>query len=214
VISFLQSLGINSVFEGKNDLTVDGLKISGNAEHVFRERVLHHGTLLFDASLNNLRQSLKARSESYQTRGVESNRSSVTNLKDRLKDISDTSAFAGCMFEYFAGNMDGLQKFSFTVDELTAINDLANTKYKTWEWNYAYGPPYTLTVNIAVSGAKCLCSLLVKDGIIWACDIDGVNELKVAWKKLIGVRHMFDDILQVLREENIQVSDEEVYKLF
>jgi lipoate-protein ligase A len=51
VIDFLYSLGVEAKFEGKNDLKTDGLKISGNAEHVHRNRVLHHGTLLFSTSL-------------------------------------------------------------------------------------------------------------------------------------------------------------------
>ena len=49
VISFLASLGVDAKFEGKNDLKVNGLKISGNAEHVYHDRVLHHGTLLFNS---------------------------------------------------------------------------------------------------------------------------------------------------------------------
>ncbi len=54
VIEFLASLKVNAELEGKNDLKVNGLKISGNAEHVYRERVLHHGTLLFNADLGKL----------------------------------------------------------------------------------------------------------------------------------------------------------------
>lgn len=214
VINFLQSVGIPAVFQGKNDLTLDGFKISGNAEHVFRERVLHHGTLLFDASLNNLRRSLKPKSDIYQTRGVESNRSPVANLKERLKSGGDISAFANCMFEYLASNMDGMQRFTFTSEEITSIKALSESKYQTWEWNYGYGPPYTLTLNIQVSGEACLCRMLVKDGIIWSCDIEGSNELTAAAKKLIGVRHMYNDVLKVFRDENIPISDEEVYKLF
>ncbi len=59
VISFLSSIGVDAKFEGKNDLKVDGLKISGNAEHIYRNRVLHHGTLLFDTDLELMRDSLR-----------------------------------------------------------------------------------------------------------------------------------------------------------
>ncbi len=59
VISFLSSLGIEAKFGGKNDLMAGGLKISGNAEHVYRDRVLHHGTLLFDSDLEMYARCLR-----------------------------------------------------------------------------------------------------------------------------------------------------------
>src|SRR5450759_4199757 len=72
VIEFLLSLGLETKFEGGNDLKIDGLKISGNAEHVHRNRVLHHGTLLFSTSLDMLRNALRKDSSHYTTRAVES----------------------------------------------------------------------------------------------------------------------------------------------
>ncbi len=81
VIHFLNSLGINANLEGKSDIKVDGLKISGNAEHVYRNRVLHHGTLLFSSSINSLRNSIREDKSCYVTRAVNSNPSSVINLK-------------------------------------------------------------------------------------------------------------------------------------
>ena len=87
VINFLRSMNIDARFEGKNDIRVDGLKISGNAEHVHRERVLHHGTLLFDASLNELGNSIRKDTSCYSSRSVNSNPSEVTNLSRMLPAI-------------------------------------------------------------------------------------------------------------------------------
>ena len=87
VIDFLVSLGIDAKFEGKNDIKVDGLKISGNAEHVHRNRVLHHGTLLFSSSIDMLRNSIRTDKSCYTTRAVGSNPSSVMNLSEKLIDI-------------------------------------------------------------------------------------------------------------------------------
>ena len=214
VIDFLSSAGVNAVFEGKNDLTVDGLKISGNAEHVFRERVLHHGTLLFNVSLTDLRQSLKAKSDYYSTRAVESNRTSVSNLKGRLKNINDIDTFLASMMNYFLHNISDIQTYIMTEEERSAIRSLAESKYKTWEWNYAYGPPYTFNNWFEVDGKLCQCRLMVKDGIIWECDIEGSEELKAAGKKLIGCRHMYRDMLEKFRSENILVTEDEVFKFF
>jgi lipoate-protein ligase A len=214
VIEFLKYIGIEAVFEGKNDLTVDGLKISGNAEHVFRERVLHHGTLLFDASLENMKQTLRPLTCNYATRGVESNRTSVTNLKERLKKTGTTEELMTRMNDYFHSTIDGLQPFSLSIEEISGIQALAETKYKTWEWTWGYGPPYTFTSVIRISGKDYQCRLHVKDGIIWECDIEGSQEMMAAGKELIGCRHSPEDLRRVFHSESINISNDELYEFF
>jgi lipoate-protein ligase A len=214
VIDFLSSVGINAVFGAKNEISVDGLKISGNAEHVFRERVLHHGTLLFNASVQDLNQSLKPKSDNFSTRAVESNRSAVTNLKGKILNIQTTDEFMKSMLDYFIQNFSNLQTYYFSDEEMTSISELAESKYKTWAWNYAYGPPYTLTTRVSIGGKYHRCRLLVKDGIIWECDFEGSEEMSCAAKKIIGCRHMYFDLKDKFRSESIPVDDTELYKLF
>jgi lipoate-protein ligase A len=214
VIDFLHTLGVYSVFEGKNDLTVDGLKISGNAEHVFRERVLHHGTLMFDVAIDDLSQSIKPKSDNYSTRAVESNRTSVINLKGRLKNINSTDEFLKSMQNYFIRNMSELQTYYLSDEELSAVHLLTDSKYKTWEWTYGYGPQYTFTGWIVINEKSYNFRLVVKDGIIWECDIEGSEEMKAAGKKLIGCRHMYKDLQEKFRSENIQVAKNEIYRFF
>jgi lipoate---protein ligase len=214
VINFLHFTGVEAVFGGKNDLNVNGLKISGNAEHVFRERVLHHGTLLFDASLDNLRQSLKQNTENYCTRAVESNRTPVANLKNMYPDIKDTGMFMTIMLEYFRLNMTDIHPFSFSAEDISAIQSLAEIKYRSWEWNYGYGPPYTFTNRFDVNEKSHNCKLLVRDGIIRECDIEGSTEMAAAGEKLIGRRHLYADMLEVFRAENIPVSEDDIFNFF
>lgn len=214
VIDFLDTLGVHSVFEGKNDLTVDGLKISGNAEHVFRERVLHHGTLMFDVDINDLKQSIKPKSDNYSTRAVESNRTSVTNLKERLNNINSTDEFLKSMLNYFILNISDLQTYKLTNEELSAVHLLTDSKYKTWEWTYGYGPPYTFTGWIVINQKSHNFRLMVKDGIIWECNIEGSDEMKAAGKKLIGCRHLYTDLQEKFRSEKIEVTKEEIYRFF
>jgi len=72
ILAVLNKMGVPAVFEGKNDLRVDGLKISGNAEHVFKNRVLHHGTLLFSSVLNDLGKALKVKTDRFTDKAVKS----------------------------------------------------------------------------------------------------------------------------------------------
>jgi lipoate---protein ligase len=214
IIDFLSSLGVNAVFEGKNDLTIEGLKVSGNAEHIFRERVLHHGTLLFNASLENLRNALNPKSENYSSRAVESNRSSVTNLKDRLGNVKDTENFMSLLLNYLLVYISDNQIFKLIDTEMLAIEELAKSKYRTWEWNYGYGPQYAVNSWFEVDGNVCRFHLTVKDGIIWESNFEGIEEINAVGKTLIGCRHMFADLLAKLRTQNINVTEEQVYKFF
>jgi len=218
VINFLTSVGIDAKFEGKNDIKAGGLKISGNAEHVYRNRVLHHGTLLFDADLDLLKGSLRKDTGKYDTRAVSSNPSSVINLtnvlKNVLKNVDNIHSFKSEMMQWFINNYPGAEIFSLSEEDRKNTNRLADSKYRSWEWNYGYGPEYHFTNRFEYKGKESLCSLFVKDGIIRECEIKGFGELEEAGKKLVGCRHMVDDISEILNEENIVYSGFDIYNFF
>ena len=238
VIEFLSSLGIRAVFEGKNDLTVGGLKISGNAEHIFRNRVLHHGTLLFDTNLEMMRHSLRNDTSRYRTRAVASNPSRVMNLADVignagknaginvlsnvltnvlsnvLTNVADISDFKTVMMNWFLENTPGASAAELTGEQLTAAAMLARSKYATWEWNYGYGPEYHFENSFGYQGKTSECSMYVNDGIIWECSVNGPPGLASAAKKLIGCRHMVEDIWKVLLNENIREDELDVFEFF
>ena len=214
VIDFLISLDVEARFEGKNDLKVNGLKISGNAEHVQHNRVLHHGTLLYSTFLDQLRNSLRKDTSCYTTRAVESNPSSVTNLNEKIKGFKDIYEFRSAMMDYF-------MKFFHTTDiyeipaQLTRdAMSLADSKYRSWEWNWAYGPEYVFVKEFEFSGKQIFCRLSVKDGIIHDCLIEGSSKLSSTSGKLIGARHMVYDLREVFRKEDIDISEEEIFNFF
>lgn len=214
VISFLASLGIDARFEGKNDLKVEGLKISGNAEHVFRNRVLHHGTLLFSADLDFLRNCIRKDTSVYETRAVSSNPSPVTNLAGMLGGISDTMHFRDQMLEYFLACQPGSFRSSLSDNEARQINDLAESRYKTWDWTYAYGPSYRLRKGFKHRGKEVLCDLAVQDGIITRCLLTGHADLEKAGSLLGGCRHMAGDVREILEKENIFSPGFDIFNLF
>jgi lipoate-protein ligase A len=213
VIEFLASLGVVAGFEGKNELKVDGFKVSGNAEHVYRERVLHHGTLLFDTNLDDLKDSLKKNRSCYSTRAVESNISSVMNLKDRIKGVNDINDFRLRLFDYFL-KKPGNTIMNLKPEEIAETGSLSRSKFRTWEWNYAYGPEYHFENRFDINGKYHSCVFFVKDGIIHTCDIEGSEEMCATGEKLIGCRHMAEDIAEIFRKENIKIPPADIYKFF
>ncbi len=162
VIGFLATLGVDAKFEGKNDLKVDGYKISGNAEHVHRNRVLHHGTLLFDSSLNALGKSLRKDKSSYSSRGVESNPSSVTNLEGGDEKNTGIHEFRSAMMNYFLEIMPDAEKYEPSRSEIEKAHHLANSKYMTWEWNWAYGPEYHFSSNFDILENRVSCDIMLR----------------------------------------------------
>jgi len=214
VISFLSSLGVNAKFEGKNDLKVNGLKISGNAEHVYHNRVLHHGTLLFNADTDLLRASIRKDTGKYETKAVSSNPSRVMNLKSLLRSVSDISEFRILMLKWFMDNFPGSEMFQPRGEEINKINEIADSKYRTWEWNYGYGPEYHFSNRFQYLGKECSCRLYVKDGIILECKIDGNDELVSAGEKLKGCRHMVDDMKGLFQKGNFLSSEFDFFNFF
>ncbi|MDX9947687.1 MAG: lipoate--protein ligase [Bacteroidales bacterium] len=214
VISFLASLGIEARFEGKNDLKVGGLKISGNAEHIYRNRVLHHGTLLFSADLDFLRKCIRKDTSVYETRAVSSNPSPVTNLDGMLGTVRDTTHFRDLMLEWFLAYQPGSYKSTLSDDETRQIGELAETRYKSWEWTYAYGPPYRLRKVFNYEGKEVLCDLAVQDGIIIQCLLTGHGDLENTGILLKGCRHMVSSVKEILGKENIFRPGFDVFNLF
>ena len=213
VLKFLALAGVEATFEEKNDLKVNGLKISGNAEHVWRNRVLHHGTLLFDSQLDILIKSLRKDNSCYISRAVVSNPSPVANLKDCMVSVNDINEFKLKMLDYFKNQDDKNPEVNLSREESMGINELADSRYRTWEWNYAYGPSYQLKKHLEIKGSSIILTLSVKNGIIQECIIEGSDVFAGLAKKLTGCRHMPEDLSLVFKTE-VFLSDDEVFDFF
>lgn len=146
VIAYLATLGAQAVFGGHNDLRCGPYKISGNAEHVFRQRVLHHGTLLIHTDLTVLNSVLWAGRE-YTDKAVKSVRATVANLSEILNAPLRAQEIMLGLANHF--NSEGCQT-PLTKDELVQIRQLAAEKYTTWEWNFGYSPAFTLSRALAL----------------------------------------------------------------
>lgn len=144
VVDFLQTLGIAAEFEGKSNLVTGGRKFSGNSAHVFRNRVIHHGTILFDADLERLGRAITRSKQIYSDNSVKSVRATVTNLAGLLQKKLTPTEFSELFFHYVMNNFHGSAIYSLSEEEIQAVERLAEDKYRTWEWTYGYSPDYTL----------------------------------------------------------------------
>lgn len=201
VYSFLQSKSLPVSFGDRNELLLNGKKISGNAEHVYKNRVLHHGTLLFETDLTRLQNSLKVNLLSYSDKSMKSVRSLVCNIHDYLQNtvIDD---FINEMGVFLMELLDA-QVYKLPESILSEATKLINAKYNTWEWNFGYNPKYTFENSTVFNNNSFTVRLKVEKGIIEEADIisessdEGLSlMLKTDFKK---VRHDFDSIKKHLK---------------
>jgi lipoate-protein ligase A len=141
VLESLTQMGISVVRNDKSDLYLDGKKISGNALYVHRSRVLHHGTLLYDADLALLRNCLKSHPERYITRAIPSRRAPTVNIRSVYPHLPDTASF----LEKWATLLADITESTFETlsSEVSAkIAEKYLCKYQDREWNWHSGPRY------------------------------------------------------------------------
>lgn len=133
----LSVIGINAIADCRRALTVDGLKISGSAQCIHRNRAMYHATLLFDSNLDNLTAALNSNEKPLNDkRHVQSVRSSVTNIKDHLESFLSIGDFKTTIKNFFLNNNNESSIYTFTNSDRKAIEKLANEKYSTTEWNF------------------------------------------------------------------------------
>ena len=138
IIEVLKSLSVVAKFEGHNSLTVNGRKISGNAEHISKTRVLHHGTLLFSSNIEVLTSTLKIDPSKYDDKAVKSVRSQVTNISDHLKTDLNIIEFRDKILDYILSNFPDASLYELTEQDEEKIRELVEKKYSDRNWNFGF----------------------------------------------------------------------------
>ncbi|MCF8405699.1 MAG: lipoate--protein ligase [Bacteroidales bacterium] len=193
IIDFLNNLNVPAKFEGKNDIRVEGLKISGNAEHVYKNKVLHHGTLLFSSDLKRLNQSINVNPDLFLDKGVRSVRSKVSNLQQFLPESLSIEAFINQLTKYVSKQFSGIEHYDLNDEDIAQIESLVKDKYSTWEWNYGYSPPFTFIHQLKINKVKHTIELIVKEGLLMDFKVQPLNEAIIS-KLNSMINHPFNII--------------------
>lgn len=209
IIQALRGMGVAAEVGAHSSLIVNGLKISGNAVHVFRSRALHHGTLLFDSDLHRLTELLHVSSR-YEHRAVRSVRAAVTNIKSYLPEPFTTSQFMSSIQESIVRQFPHSQPYVLTDEDHVAINQLATQKYSTWEWVFGYSPSYSLQRDLKTEDGDVTLTIRVQKGVIVA-----VHPTDRAWCRhssiapilgLVGCRHRDDAMVDGLTARGMPIE--------
>jgi len=222
IVDALQSLGVPAEFSGRNDLVINGQKISGNAMTFFGNRVLEHGTLLFSSQMADVSAALRVDPDKFIDKAVKSVRSRVTNISDHLPKPMTVLEFKDYLMDYIMRQNQITELQNLTDKEETIVEQLVKEKYATWEWNYGKSPEYSMNKKIRTKGGSVQVIADIREGCF--CDLQffgdffGEKDPQNIVDQLIGVRMDKQSIFDVLRNININdyfhnVTDTELINL-
>ena len=201
VIEYLNTLGVKAEFSGRNDIAVDGKKISGNAQTVYGNRIMHHGTLLFKTDMEALTGALKPNKLKVESKGIKSIRARVTNICDCLKTPMNAEEFLQGLAQYFKKD---LPEYKFTDEDLSAIDKLVKEKYSTYEWNIGYSPKGKNRFDGRFDFGTLTLTFDTVNGVIENAEIFGdffsLTPVCVLNAKLSGVRYEKSAMKEVLSD--------------
>jgi lipoate-protein ligase A len=166
ILNTLQRLGVPAQLTEKNNILVDGKKVSGNSQHTNMRRMLSHGTLLFDADLAVLQRVLDANLAITNSRAVSSIQSPVTNISGHLHRSMGMDAFRTEMMNGISEVFGELIEYRLTAQDWEAVDLLAQKKYNSWDWTFGRSPEFTVRHKIRVDSGNVDARLIVKNGTI------------------------------------------------
>lgn len=217
ILDALHSLGVDAQFTGRNDLTIDGKKFSGNAQFVRRDVVLHHGSLLFNTDLDALVRALNVGDEKIISKGIQSVRQRVTNIADYLPQKMTSLAFRDVMLSFLLRDME---TFILTERDIRRIIEIREAVFDQWAWNFGNDPQFNVTREGRFSGGKLTAHVFVESGCIkdirFFGDFFAKDGLEQLTSSLVGCRYEPSAVrmaLEQLRAQDYfyQITQDELF---
>lgn len=209
IIEALGEMGLDVRLGERNELLLKRLKISGTASHVWKKRVLHHGTLLFSSEIGDLSAALQAVQDRFTDRAVKSVPSRVTNIRDHLKEEMHVEEFQDRILDFMLRTNKDASVYQFSAEDLAQIEKGRDSKFATWEWNFGYSPKYQFCKSISFKTGRLDLHMNVEKGIIREVKMVGeftsLKDVSLLEQWLVGTIHDPETLRNKLSE--IQVSD-------
>lgn len=167
----LRALGVPAEATGRNDITVNGLKVSGTAQRLSGGRILHHGTLLFETDAATMSAVLRPDTGKFDSKAAKSVRSRVGQIRDFLPDGATLADFRAALLAELTGG--GLARETLSGAELEEVRRLAESKYRSWDWTWGRAPEFGFKSSRRFPGGTLTVSLDVSAGVIRRADLSG-----------------------------------------
>lgn len=212
VISALKELGVPAAFNGRNDLTIDGKKFSGNAQYRLGDCTVHHGSLLFDTDIRQMVESTTVDSYKILSKSIKSVRDRVTNIAEHLPAPMDPEAFKSCMVRHIMAGSDAV--YQVTEEDDTRIRQIALEKFDNWDRIYGADPKFNIERTGRFAGGKMQFKIDVQKGVIQHAAVYGdffsTLDAETICAALAGCRYEQAAVLEALLAHHI---DGAVYRI-
>ncbi|WP_132371491.1 lipoate--protein ligase [Melghiribacillus thermohalophilus] len=211
VVEALHKLGVKAELSGRNDIVVEGRKISGNAQFATRGRMFSHGTLMLDSEIENVVKSLRVKSDKIRSKGIKSIRSRVANISEFLEEKISMEEFKDLLLRYIfdVDSAEKVPRYQLTDKDWTEIHQISKDRYQNWDWNYGKSPSFDIEHSKRFEGVGSIdVRMNVKKGIIEDCkiygDFFGVGDVKDIEHRLTGTRYDRMSIEKALKDVDLK----------
>ncbi|EUJ28012.1 Lipoate-protein ligase LplJ [Listeria floridensis FSL S10-1187] len=205
IVEALKKLGVNAELKGRNDLLIDGFKVSGNAQFATKGKMFSHGTLMYNLNLDHVVASLKPRKDKLESKGVKSVRSRVANIADFMDEKMTTEEFRDLLLLYIFNveSVADVKEYKLTDADWERIHEISKARYANWDWNYGKSPKFDLERTKRFPVGSIDIRLNVQKGMITDIkifgDFFGVGDVKEVEDRLRGTKYQPESLKESLQ---------------
>lgn len=191
----LLNLNIDAHISPRNDFRVLEKKICGHSQFMRKKRVLHHGCILFDSNLDNLRDALNVKNKKIISKSAKSVKSSVANLKEISKLDYEISDFLEKVKTEILKTQENFEIYELTKEDILKIDKIKSEKYATKDWIYGQSPK---------------CTFILDEERDYTVEIEGgrIEKINIGYdnkfESLIGLYFEYEEIKNKIAELNIK----------
>lgn len=212
VIDALREMGVRADFNGRNDLTIDGKKFSGNAQYRLGDCIVHHGSLLFDTDIAQMVASTTVDSYKITSKSIKSVRDRVTNISEHLPVPMDAETFKETMVRHIMNGSTAT--YTVTPEDDARIREIAREQFQSWERIFGRSPKFTIDRTGRFAGGKVQFKLDVRKGLIRDAAVYGdffsTLDADTLCAALLGCPYERGTVLEALQSHGI---DGAVYRI-
>ena len=204
MVDALRSLGVPAELTGRNDMFVEGRKVSGYARRVSRNQEIIHGTLMYDVDLDTLVKVLDTPSSKMQAKGISSVKSRVANLKEYLPQFRSLDELQTRLQEILSAG-DGQMPLS--EEQIAEVRRQAAGKFSTWDFIYGHSHEADFRCKAKLACGTVEANLRIDHGLITRLDFTGdfLFDTPAAdlSSKMIGLRYDQSEIKSFLSTQPV-----------
>ncbi len=199
IIKAINELGVKAYFHGRNDILLEGRKFSGNAIYTYRDKMVTHGTLLFESNLENLVCSLTPDKTKLAKNLVKSVSARVCNIGEEID--MDIDSFSKYICDYVKDS-----EIEYSSLDHNKINEYKKI-FESDDWNYGESPHYKYEFKGITASGNIKIRLSLQEGVIERVKIEGdffaLQDMSVLEESFKGLEFTYSVLLKHLSHVNI-----------